>query len=316
MPLVDDACACRLFAKQRAARQSLATRRLSRALGPEEDRPRAGLNSPHESLAYIDAMGITRGMLIANTYLAHKNMNMSTEDILHINKNYSDVLSSHPHASNYGILCGVSFQRADAVEVAKGCLEIPNVRGIKVRGVTIHNAGDVGTFARLAEVADAHDAMILSHFGKIADATPPSSDDESDAMSDTKELVKIMDRLPYAKLLIAHSGISSFIGWSEYAWIGEHYKANPQIAKNIFIEASDSFFSADSFRVRPDADAWLASWRPFGIDRVVFGSDFAENLPWKTESLDYLQSTTVLSRAEAANVVRVTGERLFGSRAR
>lgn len=270
-----------------------------------------GIFSPYESLAYIDSLGITSGLLITNTYRAHQSLSTTVGELLDINRRYSEILSSHPHAANYQLLCGVSFQRDDAVDLAARCLELPKVRGIKLRDFTVRRPEDLHKFETLVGLASARDSLVLSHFGNDAqDVGTEDGASSPGAMEDVQRIVAVMDRLPRATLIIAHSGVGASFGWKDYAWIGEHYRASPQLVPNIYIETSDSIASAEGGGLRPNARAWIESWRPFGMDRVIFGSDFATLPREPFAALEFLASTDALSPAEALDVTRLTGERL------
>lgn len=275
---------------------------------PEQTTP--GIYAPYESLATIDAMGITTGMLITNTYKAYLTPNMTVDELVAINQRYSEILSSHPHGSKYQILCGVSFERDDAAAFAARCLELPKVRGIKLRNFTVRRAEDLQKLESLLKLANERRALVLSHFG--APEGPPGGDDGGPAgMEDTQEIVSIMDGLPNATLVIAHSGRSSFVGRPQLEWIGQHYRDNPSSVRNIYIETSSSFARTEDGKPREDAEAWVRSWRSFGLERVVFGSDYAAQVVFFRDTpLKWLSSTSELSPSEAENITRLTGERL------
>jgi predicted TIM-barrel fold metal-dependent hydrolase len=273
---------------------------------PEKSLP--GIHSPYESLAYIDATGVTSAMLITNTYQAHKTPAMTTDEVIAINRRYSEILVQHPRGAGYRILCGVSFQRDDAVETASRCLALPKVVGFKLRGFTVRRPEDLAKLEALVAVANDRGAIVLAHLGSFDEPAPAE-----DALAETKKIVTLMDRAPKAKLLIAHAGFGSFLGRAEYAAIGEHYRADPAAVRNIYLETSDSFADYEDGQPRPDAEAWLTSWRAFGIDRVVFGSDYSFKDRWRDDPLTYLATSKVLAPAEAEAILRRTGEALTGS---
>jgi predicted TIM-barrel fold metal-dependent hydrolase len=269
------------------------------------------MRSPHESLAYIDALGIGAGMLITNTYVVSSKPQPSAPERVALNKQYADILERHPHASHYKILCGVPFQRDDAEEVAAGCLPIPRVRGLKLRNFNIQSAEDSRKFEALVKLANGYGALILAHFAPLPSQ---GEDPNSKNLEETQKLVTIMDRFPRAILVIAHSGTGSFVGPAQYAWIGDHYRQNPGTVRNIYIETSDSFDSADRGTVREDAETWIRSWKPFGLDRVVYGSDYPSMGPVPEvpgSPLPYLASTNALPPHERASILSETSQRLF-----
>ncbi len=264
--------------------------------------------SPYESLAHIDSLGLTTGYLVTNTYLAHRAPELSVDDLVGINRTYSDILGTHPNRNKYRMLCGVSFQRADAPKLAAQCLAIPRVRGIKLRDFTVDTPAALEKFETVVKQANAPGALILSHFGSYEHFGPPPSDLRERATEDTSKIVRVMDANRNATLIIAHSGFGSFIDAKALGEIGDHYRDNPNLPRNIYLEISDALVSSESGHVRSSASDAIESLRRFGLEWVLYGSDYIEG-PTDVGLLNTL-SMVGLSKEELQTIMLDNGAKL------
>ena len=202
--------------------------------------------------------------------------------VIKTNQIISDLLSKH-HILG---LCGISIHRSDAVEIAKKCINMPNIIGIKLRnfeleekinGRIIPDASFKKRFEELIQLAHINHSVVLAHFVGHTDRYLDGDPDQ------TRMLVSIMNRYPNAKLVIAHSGVGSFVGLNGLEYIGNYYAENVTAPRNIYIDICKAFTMAGigiswdgnqyiHNAVWSDAQEYIKAWKIFGIDRVLYGS--------------------------------------------
>ena len=233
-------------------------------------------------LNYCTTLKIQRAIIITPTYQQSRYDNNKSH-IKATNAKISQLISAHP--DRLLGLAGVSIHRDDAVEVAKECLELPGIIGIKLRNFTLDpetNGNYFGPpmtmferFEKLIKLAHRKKTIVLAHF----------SDDVK--LETTMSLLQLMNKYPDAKLIIAHSGVSSFIGLEGLNYIGQEYEKFPQMPRNIYIDIAKSF-GMGSLGIHwdpkqekyihtakwSDAKDYIQAWKTFGIDRVLYGSDY------------------------------------------
>jgi hypothetical protein len=172
----------------------------------------------------------------------------------------------------FGFLCGVDVVSADALEFASACLSLPGIRGLKLRFSEGSQLWPV--FEKLIAIAAQQKAIVLTHFpsgpssGQSGFAAKTKGDPE-----ETLKVMKVMARHPAAVLVIAHAGTASVIGLDGLATIGREY-AKISSTNNIYTEISFAFKQADLLEVDdPNVEIVVDSWRAFGWDRLLFGTD-------------------------------------------
>ena len=245
----------------------------------------------------LKIQNLKKAVLITPTYLQSRhelslvgnNVLNTPSHIRNSNLRISELISSHA-GRVYG-LCGESIHRDDAIQVASDCLKLPGMIGIKIRNFALdpHLNGDhfgapdtiERRFESLLRLANEKGAIILSHFS--------GGEGLFGNVVESERLFNIVKKYPYAKLVIAHSGIQSFVGLNGLAYFGDQYARHSikEVPRNVYIEISKTFSMAgvgvkwDPVQKKyihtanwNEALDFIHAWRKFGIDHVLYGSDF------------------------------------------
>jgi predicted TIM-barrel fold metal-dependent hydrolase len=283
---------------------------------------------------------LKKAIVITPTYLHSRhdpgNNDMTSfktvEHILKLNTFISQEIAAH--SEKISGLCGISIHREDAVETAELCLKLPGMIGIKLRNFSL-NPKENGTyfgnpltilkrFERLIKLSHDTRTVVLSHFS--------GNQAELEGLFQVNQLLHIMNKYPKAKLIIAHSGIDSFIGLEGLSHIGNFYKENSQLAntRNIYLDISKTFSMAaigikwDTIEKKyqhtatwDQAKDYVTAWKTFGMDYIVFGSDYGceSDSEGTVEVLDELDivDCPYLSDREKDQIFITNAERLLST---
>jgi predicted TIM-barrel fold metal-dependent hydrolase len=199
---------------------------------------------------------------------------VSADVIIRENLRISNLLQNFDRA--YGI-CGINHLHTNAELIANECIKLPKMIGFKLRGVN-PSEPHLKSFKALVKIADRHHALILTHFtyGEQYHSAYRERSHEG-IRAETRKLIEIMEDNSDARLIVAHSGVPSFIGFEGMDEITEF-----NFARNIYIETS-GFMHEDrrtNYQYRNDIHAtsqiiadYVRAWKRFGIERILFGSD-------------------------------------------
>lgn len=189
-------------------------------------------------------------------------------------------------------LCGANLIWEDVVDVTRKCLELKNMVGVKLHLMRSDlrqiDALRVSTFQQVVKLLNEKGGILLVHFGGH-----PFSDKKG-FIEYTESLLKIAVESPKVKFVIAHSGYQQWIGFNGLVLIGEYFKNHPELQRNIYADTSavliasaqkgaterigknDSPLPTDEEiqKLWSKQSDVVETWRQFGMDYVLFGSDF------------------------------------------
>jgi predicted TIM-barrel fold metal-dependent hydrolase len=209
-------------------------------------------------------------------------------------------------------LCGIPLRLDFAMNVARHCLSLPRMVGFKVRFYLIDEIGTSESWKnleKLVALADEKKTIVLAHFrgGRVDEKGRQWIGDPTQ----TKLLIDLMATHPNASLVIAHSGIDSFVGLNGLTQIGENYRSHPNLPRNIYLEISQSVMQTFG---HGGAKSWegfepiIQAWRDFGMDRVLLGSD----APFESDPL--IWDTELLTEKEKRLIAIENAKSILGSR--
>lgn len=249
----------------------------------------------------LDRSGARMNFVITPTFAVRPGFKVGAAELKRVNEVASRALALE--SSRARGLCGIPILREDALEIAGHCLALPGMIGAKVREFPLE--GDVlkRFEGLLRQVAD-RNGVVLAHFDYGRDTTGIAG-----RAGSAETLLRVMASQPRATLIIAHAGTRSEIGLDGIARIGKHYRENPGVPRNLYLETSfaweqsgaDAYPNPDSaFRSEwAKTAAILNSWREFGLDWVLYGSDIMlpegpEPGPWASDQLKPAEKNTIL----------------------
>lgn len=219
---------------------------------------------------------------IVDPYVDFFNGNLSLRQAY--NKKTSEIVSSLP--SRLIGLCGLGYQWEDGMEVVKECLNLPGMAGVKIRIVDDYNLDRLSTpfildnITRTLHKNKETIRLVLIHMpGIFAENAVRQSypkeqlDKELKADSDDiKKLVELARQFPKIQFVVAHS----FYSYQLVNILAD--QKNKYQLDNVWLDVSQSLTHGDPEHSVPgyQKTSWLRfanSWRNFGIDKVLFGSD-------------------------------------------
>ncbi len=242
-------------------------------------------------------------------------------------------------------ICGIDLREDDYLLNAENCLNLKKMKGIKLHFYVKNEylidpqgkqSETFRKFEKLLQLVNKKKGYLLIHFNtnknvprtEVGMGVANASYEEL-MIGNNEEvtaLLEITKDNPNAKIIIAHSGLGQTIGLDGIKQIGMYYKTHPNVTPNIYIETSAILASLAGAtpRVRPRSwppneeyykELWKArtdvtnSWKAFGVERVLFGSDF----PGDTldNAIDLLNSNEDLTDAERNSILYQNGEVFF-----
>ena len=161
-------------------------------------------------------------------------------------------------------LCGLRWKFNGADSVAKKCLELPGMKGVKLRYFPTESM--VPSIQMITKVLTdtAHVKIVLMHFPlsiESVEGRPLNTND----LQNIEELTKLAKKFPSTNWIMAHSFYSP--------------ELVSAIAKkglgNIWLEPSTlvSFLPRENAARILRLNQYAEAWRKFGIERILFGSD-------------------------------------------
>lgn len=255
---------------------------------------------------------LVNGLVISPTYSLLPWNNLSIAEIHHVNERISQKITENTHLLG---LCGVPIHRTDFFEIADLCINLPKMAGFKIRNISLSvrpfedqlNPKDPEfnsdeyieaiskKFEKILELANKKHALVLVHFDQ---GLPPSSPSEvkgrlTGNLDTTKKLLDLAVKFPNAKLIIAHSGIYSFIGVNGLKYIGQFFQKHKNILRNVYLEISATIEMANpqsSDRLKAENEI-VNAWRVFDTNYILFGSDYPA-----AKNIDLPKSLTIEER--------------------
>lgn len=170
--------------------------------------------------------------------------------------------------------CGVPLLADWALEEIKRCRTL-GIKGIKLHplneGADLRNQAVLEKFRKIAEYADQEAMTILLDSDWLDSAI-------------TTSISTIAMKNKNAKFIFAHAFFTNFRDMFALASMREFF---PDYGSNLYVDISATIFS---YRNHPERDLLEWNLRYFGLNRVLFGSDYPLTTPKKT--LEALQSYT------------------------
>jgi predicted TIM-barrel fold metal-dependent hydrolase len=181
--------------------------------------------------------------------------------------------------------CGINPRYDSAVSEIERCLALPGMVGVKLHlpgsGVDLSNEADVAGLAAVFDKVEEANAPLLMHVND--EHNLPLYGERAQAVFD------IVSEHPDVRLVLAHcagnADDQSIELWL-HQMIGNMASLN---AENLYVEISACLkFYKDAPLAKREMMVWR--FRQWGIERVLFGSDYLRFLPEETplETLDTL----------------------------
>lgn len=287
-------------------------------------------NKYNEQLDEIKKLkNLKGGVLITPTYICGKDSTVTLNHIKTTNTYIANLICNTD--GKFWGFCGVPIHNDYAIDVAEHAFKLKGIIGIKLRNFTLdplingnffgHPDTISNRFEKLIELANNNHSMVLAHFSGETEIR------QNGIPTITHKLLNIMNKYPNAKLIIAHSGIYSFIGLDGLSYIGEQYLKNPHMPKNIYIDVAKCFGMGGVGIVwNPttkkyvhkatwaDAEEYIKAWKKFGINRVLYGSDLGcandHKCQTHVDELD-ISDCPYLTDKEKLDIYQLNGEKLI-----
>ncbi len=226
-----------------------------------------------ELVARLNEANVDRAVVLAAGY-----MNLGSEfDMASENDFVADQVGRYP--DRLVGFCGINPLDDASVSEVDRCLKRPGMVGIKLNligsGVDMTNAEHVSRMYDVFEAIVAHDAPVMLHSGH-----PSGLPLDSDAFANLADLIE-----QYPELRITHAHCA---GATDDQVI-ERWLRNDRTSETSFVDTSACL---KFFKDAPESTRERIVWqlRRWGIDKVLFGSDYLQFLPEETplEALDTL----------------------------
>lgn len=204
------------------------------------------------------------------------------------NESASEFFKKYPE--NFG-LCSINLLWEDAAALAEKCLKLSNMVGVKIHFMRSQLTGidslNNRRFLEILSLIESKKGILLVH------ASGHMFSQKEGALAYTKDFLNLANRFSNVKFIVAHSAYQTWIGFNGLVEIGNYFQQNPGVKRNIYIDTSAFFLSMDhgstevsnDFKPKIPTDEYIIShwrknndivetWRKFGMDHVLFGSDF------------------------------------------
>ncbi len=242
--------------------------------------------------------------------------------------------------------CGIDLRDDAFLALAHECLSEAPMAGIKLHfslnhGYLVGVDGErTETYQRLhalAALVSARGGIFLIHFNQNKRAVPfamgghAAASSEEVLQGDPEEVAAFLDIASEAQgahFVIAHSGLMQTIGLDGLTAIGDHFRANPGLTHNIYLDTSailaslgalspqilppvgnfsDPDYARRLWEARPDV---TRAWRSFGIDHVLFGSDHPVDT--LEGAVGILRANPALTEDEFRAILHGNAQRMLG----
>ncbi|HJL16597.1 MAG TPA: amidohydrolase family protein [Sandaracinaceae bacterium LLY-WYZ-13_1] len=252
-------------------------------LGRPEDRGEPATGA--EAVAALDEAGLARGVVLSPGYRRPPACDARPCPAQRAYTEEANDWTLREAADAAGRLlpfCGVPWMASWSSEEAARC-EAAGARGLKLHqveaGVSLRDEAAAEALGRLLDAAAAAELPVLIHV-------------RMDDASEVRAFFAIAAAHPDARVIAAHQ-------------IAPSFALLPEAPENVWIEVSGLPHAAPSA-----GDAFVPTWRAFGLDRVLLGSDFPSLSP--RAHLAMLEAYP-LSDEERRRIVVDNPRRLFGA---
>lgn len=199
----------------------------------------------------MDLSGIDKAFVLSSAYSLNNPIAAQFE-----NEYVSKGVRKYP--SRLFGFCGIYPIVEWAVDEVKRC-QSRGMVGMKIHtnasGMNLSSEDTLKSLRSVFELANEYHWIVLIHSGQWS-------------IRDFMNFIFLTNNYPQAKFILGHG---LFEGFRNLVLMDAARKEAPEIGKNLFLEVSGlAPFYAES----PDAASLLWHLRKFGMDRVLFGSDF------------------------------------------
>lgn len=212
-----------------------------------------------------------------------------------INKQVSDATVAN--AGRFIGACGLTLHWENPVQKLVPCLNLPNMKGIKIHSEDSNMSIDsVKNFRRMDQIfltVESKRPFVLWHINPEREVAA---------------LYKLAKKHPKITFLIAHSMYSA---QALQDWHAMEVKDGRRL-NNVWIEIS-TYYQNAAGALFEDV---TVGWRAFGMDRVLFGSDLAADFFSAEDAEAFLQiilTTDQLSDAEREMILDRNGRRFLSA---
>ena len=213
--------------------------------------------------AAMDEAGVERAFLISNSYLMTEADGAARHGA---NAELAAFVAAHP--GRFHGFCGVDISWSDAAQVARDCLALPGMIGVKLhpetKGQDLTHPGHRARLGALLDAARPYGALFMIHAGY------------KNAAGEVASLLDAFRRRPELTLVVAHAA-------SGYPAALSAWKGGLRGSDNVLAETSG--FDPLKFSAALDA---------FGRGRLLFGSDMSVRSPKR--ALERLEDAKLSAR--------------------
>ncbi|MEZ4503928.1 MAG: amidohydrolase family protein [Dehalococcoidia bacterium] len=249
----------------------------SQALTDQYAGPGLPPSTADDLVARLDEGNVQRAVVLSGGYMGWPIGLTDDHNMAPENDFVSDEVSKYP--DRLIGFCGINPLFDSAVREVERCLELPGMVGVKIHmagsGIDMTDPEQVGALSAVFDAAQAHDAPMLVHVG-----TEYGLEIDSEGFTN---FAGVVDEHPDVRITYAHcAGPRDDQGIE--AWI-----RNALVTENSFVDTSACLAY---FKDAPMSQRELIVWRfrQWGIDRVLYGSDYLMADPAETpqEAIDTL----------------------------
>lgn len=220
-------------------------------------------------------------MLSPSYSVSHEAFEKSDELIERLDNETASLVQKYP--DKLIGLCGVSIYHSDLDKVVANCLQHKGMRGLKIRLGEVDDTKEIEVFFnKVSLLADKyrvqivlihmpHECGYIRQFQSVHSKGEIAEIHKRDLIN-FNNFLKLVNQRKNTQFVIAHSAYSPQI-ISVLAG-----KIRRQSINNLWIETSTAFSSMVPYDAKePNGmstfEAYVNSWREFGVERIIFGSD-------------------------------------------